>query len=77
MAGQIKVTVQREDRLQAIIKLSSAIESLARALHGTMKVEIRDCCVTANGTGISIDTEDVVTETLITEIDSNVIEQGD
>jgi hypothetical protein len=65
----IKVTVQREDRLAAITKLSSAIEKVATALSTCPEVVISNChfeC-SENSDGVCIDTADEVTRTEIKE----------
>ncbi len=62
----IKVTVQREDRLRAIMDLASAIKSLADALCTSPSVLIHDCTINgSDGIGLNIDTADKVTRTEI------------
>lgn len=68
---QIRVTVQREDRLRAINNLSEAILAVARALHYGCDVSISGCLFTSSGgeSGISISTEEEVTRTEILELE--------
>ena len=65
--GQIKVTVQTQDRLRAIISLSSAIDKVASALTTPIIVEIYDCHLECHDKtdGVIIDTADRVTKTEI------------
>lgn len=66
--GRISVTVQREDRLKAINSLSRAIEKIADALTTPVQVTIESCTVNSTEVGMSIDTAENVTKTIIKEI---------
>ena len=68
--GKIQVTVQEHDRLSAITELAQAVNKLASALLTGVVVNISGCQFdgTGGGTGISIDTQPDVTETMIQEI---------
>ena len=66
--GKISVTVQREDRLKAINSLSRAIEKVADALTTPVRVTIESCTIKNAGLGMSIDTPEDVTKTMIKEI---------
>lgn len=68
--GQIRVTIQREDRLRAINNLCEAILATARTLHYGCDVSITNCHFTSSegGYGCHIDTEEEVTRTEIFEL---------
>lgn len=66
--GEIKVTVQTEDRLRAINNLSIAVRRVAEALLIGTNVTIKDCKIKNNGTAINIDTSENVTETKIERV---------
>jgi len=66
--GEIRVTVQREDRLKAITELSKAIRQVAEALNQSPHVSIGNCVFKEMNTGILIDTETEVTRTEIKEV---------
>ena len=68
MKGKISVTVQREDRLKAIISLSKAIERVAYSLSVPVEVNITGCTVGGSKVGVSIDTAEKVTKTEIKEV---------
>ena len=63
----IKVTVQTEDRLQAITNLSAAIKAVAEALSVGTHVEISNNTFNGQGTAIKVDVAEVVNETIIKE----------
>ena len=69
--GKIEVTIQREDRLQAIRDISEAIKEVAKALNITPVVQITGCTVSSNETGIKINVTDEVAETVIKEIEDD------
>ena len=65
--GQIKVTVQTQNRLEAINNLSSAINKVASALTTPIYVTVQNCHL-AGEVGVNIDTADEVHETSIVEV---------
>ena len=67
---QIRVTVQREDRLRAINNLSEAVLNVAKALQQSCQVSITNCrfICSGGGYGCHIDTEEKVTKTEILEL---------
>lgn len=67
MAGQIKVTVQTEDRLQAIKSLSAAIDKVATALCACPQVVIKENVFYERG--VIIDTAEKVMRTEIIELE--------
>ncbi|KKL74868.1 hypothetical protein LCGC14_2060620 [marine sediment metagenome] len=66
--GRISVTVQREDRLKAIVHLSKAIERVAYSLSVPVEVHVTGCNIKTAEVGVSIDTAEDVTRTIIKEI---------
>ena len=66
--GQVRVTVQKENRLRAINNLSIAVRKVAEALAYQTKVEISDCTISHVDTGIVVDTNDDVLETKIEKL---------
>lgn len=66
--GEIKVTVQTEERLKAINNLSIAIRKVAEALAAGTTVEIRDNTFQGGDPAISVDTGEEVSETKIEKI---------
>ena len=66
--GNIKVTIQTEDRLKAINNLSQAVSDVAKALLVGTHVEVSNCTFNNAETGIVIDTADDVTENTVTEL---------
>ncbi len=67
--GQIQVTIQTEQRLHAINKLSEAVSELAKALNTEPRVEITNCTVNqAKHDGIVVKTADVVERTEIVKL---------
>lgn len=69
MKGKISVTVQREDRLKAIVSLSKAIERVAYSLSVPVEVVVSGCNIKSPEIGISIDTAEKVTKTMIREVE--------
>ena len=69
--GQIKVTVQTEERMAAIGAIARACESLADALNRGVNVTIRDCSFVGGEPAISVDTMPEVTHTEIVEVDDD------
>lgn len=67
--GTIKVTVQRENRLNAISDLASAVKYVAMALSQSPCVTITNNVLQGSDPAISVDTADDVTETQIKETD--------
>ncbi len=65
MKETIRVTVQREDRLQAIKDLAEAIKYTAKALSSNVEVEINSCTFQSCETGVVIETQDEDMETRI------------
>jgi len=68
--GQIRVTVQEADRLHAITKLAEAMVYLAKALNATPQVTVEGCYIQGSDTGISIDTQPGIWETMIEKLDN-------
>ena len=68
MKGKISVTVQREDRLKAINSLSRVVEKIADALTTPVQVTIKSYTVKNTEVGVSIDTAEATTKTMIKEI---------
>ena len=66
--GKISVTVQREDRLKAIVHLSKAIERVAYSLSVPVEVVVSGCTIKNAELGMSVDTAEDVTKTMIKEI---------
>ena len=68
--GQVRVTVQEVDRLQAITRLSEAVVYLAKALSVTPEVTITGCRFegVGDGTAVHIDTSPDIMETTIVNI---------
>ena len=66
--GKIRVTIQTEDRMQAITELAQAINKLAGALSATPSVHITDSIFSTPDTAISIDTSPEVSETTVHRI---------
>ena len=66
--GNIKVTVQTEERLGAIRDLSAAIKSVAEALSLGTHVTISDCQFTDGNPAVLVDTQEKVTETIVEKI---------
>ena len=68
--GQIRVTVQEVDRLQAITRLSEAVVYLAKALSVTPQVTVTGCHFEGigEGMGIHLDTSPDIMETTIVNI---------
>lgn len=66
--GRISVTVQREDRLKAIVNLSKAIERVAYSLSVPVEVVVSGCNIKSAEVGVNIDTAEVVTKTMIKEV---------
>ena len=69
--GKIEVTVQREDRLKAIVNLSKAIKEVACALNSAPRINISGCNISNVDTGINLMAHDEVTKTIIMEIDED------
>jgi len=70
--GTIKVTVQKENRIQVINELAKAIKQLALALTQETCVEIKDVKIYNNKSGepaIKIDTAEEVMKTYIKKED--------
>ena len=65
--GEIKVTVQTEDRLRAINNLCEAIKNVSKALASNVRVDISDCHIQSSGTAIAIDASLENTKTEILE----------
>ena len=59
---EIKITIERQDRLQAIVNLSSAIEKVAIALSTPVNVNISNCIINNSDTGISVDVSELEQE---------------
>ena len=68
--GTIKVTVQTQDRLEAITELSRAIHVVAKALASQTQIAISDCRLSfmEDEPAINIDTQEEITETIIHEV---------
>lgn len=66
--GEIKVTVQTEQRLVAINNLSIAIRKVAEALVSGTVVEIKDNVFKGGDPSILVETNEEVTETKIEKI---------
>ena len=73
--GKIEVTVQTEDRMQAISNLAIAIRDLADALNRGTQVVIKDCVFNCDNTAIYVKPSEDVTETIVQEIPDS--EQGE
>jgi len=63
--GQISVTVQTENRMEAINNLSKAIRDVAYALKNGPEIIIKNCIIKASDIGISVDTASENMETKI------------
>ena len=68
--GKISVTVQREDRLKAIVHLSKAIERVAYSLSVPVEVVVSNCNIKSAEIGVNIDTTEDVTKTMIKEVEN-------
>jgi len=66
--GNVKVTVQTEDRLKAINNLSEAIKCVAMALSTGTQVEISGNTFKGGNPAVSINTEEKVFETKVEKI---------
>jgi len=62
--GKVEVRVQTEERIYAINKLASAIETLAQALNSSPHVYVQNCTIQGSP-GVSIDTEAKITRSEI------------
>jgi len=71
--GQIKITVQTEQRMEAITNMAKAIYELSKALGVGTHVAISDCNFrnVANGPVINIDAAEKVTETTVEKFDND------
>ena len=65
--GKITVNIQREDRLRAIVELSTAIRKVAEALTVPIQVTIAGCNIQGGDTGISLDLKEVVDKEMVIE----------
>jgi len=70
--GQVKVTVQTEERMEAITSMAKAIYELSKALGVGTHVSLSGFNISnvASGPAVNIDTAEDVTETTIEEFDS-------
>ena len=60
---KIKVVIERQDRLIAIMSLSSAINKIADALTTPVQVTIANCTLNCTeGIGISVDVDELKLE---------------
>ena len=66
--GNIKVTVQTQDRMVAINNLSIAIKKLAEALASNVSVSLIDNQFNGGNPAVQIDTAQEVNETQIMEV---------
>lgn len=70
--GTVKVTVQTEQRMEAITSMANAIYELSRALGVGTHVSLTGFNINnvANGPAVNICTSEDITETTIEEFDS-------
>lgn len=70
--GTVKITVQTEERMEAITNMAKAIYELSRALGAGTHVVLSGFNIqnVANGPAVNIDTAEDVTETTVEEFDS-------